>query len=150
MMSKSTIFEMLGLSLAFLGIGVAYFAIHLGMRQERLKRELEHRERMRALDLGRPLPGDVSWLSPLRIGFLIGLLVPVAAMGCACLATISTGYHPDLWQAAGIVSVFGVVCGTVIVSMAAGRQAQAGQAGAALARKPAIEEDAYDVVSARG
>ena len=99
-MSKQTIFESLGMVMAFLGLGVAYFAIHLGIRQDRYKRELEHKERMRALELGRTLPGDQSWLSPLRIGFLTGLIVPVSAMGFAWLSTLSMGYNGEVWRSA--------------------------------------------------
>ena len=65
-MEKHTIYELMGFLLAFLGLGVAYFAIYFGSRQERLKRELEHKERMMALEMGRSLPGDIPWLSPLR------------------------------------------------------------------------------------
>lgn len=65
-MDKTTIYEMLGFALAFLGVGIGYFAIHFGIRLEKTKRELEHKERMRALELGRSLPGDVPWLSPLH------------------------------------------------------------------------------------
>ena len=52
-MEKTTIYELMGFVLAFLGIGVAYFAIYLGTRNERLKRELEQKERMKALEVGR-------------------------------------------------------------------------------------------------
>jgi hypothetical protein len=43
--------------IAILGIGIGYYAVHFGIRLERTKRELEHKERMRALELGRRLPG---------------------------------------------------------------------------------------------
>ena len=45
-MDKTTVYEMLGFVLAFLGIGIGYFAIHLGIRHDKYKRELEHKERM--------------------------------------------------------------------------------------------------------
>ena len=64
-MEKTTIYEILGFLLGFLGIGIAYYAVHFGIRLERTKRELEHKERMMALELGRSLPGDGSWFSPL-------------------------------------------------------------------------------------
>jgi len=149
-MEKTTVYELLGFLMAFLGIGIAYYAIHFGIRLERTKRELEHKERMRALELGRSLPGDGSWLSPLRVGFAIALGVPAAVFGFATLSTQAVGYHGDIWQAAGIVSVFAVACGSVVVCLSAVRQAQpegehVGQEG-----KSQVEEDAYDVVSARG
>jgi hypothetical protein len=149
-MSKQVVFESLGMVMAFLGIGIAYFAIYFGIRQERIKREFEHKERMTALELGRPLPGDLPWLTPLRIGFLIGLVVPVSAFAFAWLATGSAGYHNDIWQSAAMVSIFAVVCGTVVVSLATAKQAGRQPEAMALEMKPAIEEDAFDVVSARG
>ncbi len=149
-MEKTTVYELLGFLMAFLGIGIAYYAIHFGIRLERTKRELEHKERMMALELGRSLPGDTPWLSPLRVGFAIALCVPVAAFGFATVATQTVGYHSDTWQAAGMVSIFSVVCGTVVVCLSAARQAQPAGEREAQGAKSQVEEDAYDVVSARG
>jgi len=148
-MEKNTIYELMGFALAFLGIGVAYFAIHLGLRQEKLKRELEHKERMKALEMGRSLPGDLPWLSPLRAGFLIATVVPVGTFGLALLASRDNPSHLDLWQGACMVSVFALVCGTVVACVAAVRQAQH-HVEFPQAEKPPVDEDAYDVVSSRG
>jgi hypothetical protein len=105
---------------------------------------------MKALELGRTLPGDVSWLSPQRIGFLIALAVPAVAFGFATLSTASAGYHQDIWQAAGMVSIFAVAFGSVTVCIATAKQAQPERDRVAMEEKSHIEEDAYDVVSARG
>jgi hypothetical protein len=148
-MNKQAFFEMFGVVMALLGIGIAYFAIYQGIRHDKYKRDLEHRERMQALELGRPLPGDLPWLSPLRIGFLLGLVVPVAALGFAVLATREVGFREEVWQTAGIVSTAALVCGSVVASIA-GRQNTPAAQRFALDEKPRIEEDAYDVVSARG
>jgi threonine/homoserine/homoserine lactone efflux protein len=149
-MDKTTVYELLGFLLAFLGIGIGYYAVHFGIGLERTKRELEHKERMRARELGRSLPGDGSWLSPLRVGFAIALGVPVAAFGFATLSTQAVGYHADIWQAAGMVSIFSVVCGSVVVCLSAARQARPEREHVAQEEKSQVEEDAYDVVSARG
>jgi hypothetical protein len=148
-MDKTTVYSLVGFMLAFLGLGIAYFAIYLGIRQERLKRELEHKERMRALELGRSLPGDIPWLSPLRIGFLVAAVVPICAFAFACLSTHAVGFQTEIWKAAGIVSVFAVGCGSVVVCVAGTAQGQHQEAAAQVEKSP-VEEDAYDVVSSRG
>lgn len=148
-MTKPQLLEFLGMTLGVLGLGVACFAIYLGTRNERRKRELEHQERMRALELGRPLPGGGPWLTPLRTGLLIALAVPVVALAIAAKATEASGYHPEIWQAAGMVGVAAVIGGSVIIGLSLSRSAE-GPAALASESKPHVEEDAYDVVSARG
>ncbi len=51
---------------------------------------------------------------------------------------------------AGAVSLFAVVCGTVVTSLAFTRQPHDLQHNAGSAAKEQVEDDAYDVVSARG
>jgi hypothetical protein len=120
--------------------------VYLGLRHERWKRQLEHTERMRALELGRPLPGDESWLSPTRIGLLIAVAVPIGVFCCAMVATAMAGFQEGIWIPTAVVSVTAVLCGSKTAGHAA-------HTTAALNRelpKPVVEEDAYDVVSARG
>jgi hypothetical protein len=148
-MDKTTVYEMLGFVLAFLGIGIAYFAIHLGIRHDRYKRELEHKERMRALELGRSLPGDAAWLSPATLALMIAGGVPIGIFACASVATVQAGFHADVWIAAAIAGLGSVVCGTVLAALSSARTDRAHQP-AELALKPEIADDAYDVVSARG
>jgi threonine/homoserine/homoserine lactone efflux protein len=149
-MEKTTVYELLGFLLAFLGMGIGYYAVHFGIRLERTKRELEHKERMRALELGRSLPGDGSWLSPLRAGVLVAAAVPIGVIGFASLSSLGMGYQEGTWQVAGVVSCFAVVCGTVLTSLASARQSQEPRENPARVDKEHVEDDAYDVVSARG
>jgi len=148
-MEKTTIYELMGFLIAFLGLGVAYFAIYFGFRQERLKRELEHKERMKALEMGRSLPGDIPCLSPLRVGFLVAAVVPICEFGFAWLSTRAAGYQMDFWQAAGMVSLFALGCGTIVIGIAATRQGQQQEAFTQVEKTP-VDDDAYDVVSSRG
>jgi hypothetical protein len=145
-MDKTTVFPMIGFLLAFLGLGVAYFAIYLGIRHDRYKRELEHKERMRALELGRSLPGDIPWLSTQRIGFLIGVVVPVTIFAFAGVST-QASYQPGIWEVAGSVSAVAILAGTVVVCV--GRHVRHDGPCAPVEKLP-VEDDAYDVVSARG
>jgi hypothetical protein len=127
------------------GILVALYAI----RQEVRKREFEHKERMHALQIGRSLPGDEPWWSPARISLAIGAAVPIGVFFCAALATKAVGFHKDMWIAAGMVGLGGVICGTVLAGASFARADKSKQTPD-LAGKPEIGEDAYDVVSARG
>ena len=79
--------DIAGITLGFIavigGLAIAPLAIILGIRQAQRKREMEHIERMKALELGRTLPQDEPWLSPTKIGAAIGILVPIAALVAA-------------------------------------------------------------------
>jgi hypothetical protein len=127
-----------GLSLSVLPIGLHY-------RNERRKREMEHIERIKALELGRTLPQDEPWWSPLRIALLIGAGVPVGVFLSVCIASLAVGFHEPMWIAAGMVGTSGVICGSIL----AGHSFQTRKASSPLDAKPDVEEDAYDVVSSR-
>lgn len=148
-MDKTTVYEMLGFVLAFLGIGIGYLAIYLGIRHDKYKRDLEHKERMRALELGRSLPGDSPWLSPARLGLLLCAGVPIGIFAFASFATVQVGFHQDFWIAAAMVGLGSVICGTVLSALSFARTDRTLHL-AEYAPKPELAEDAYDVVSSRG
>ncbi len=133
----------------------------LHFRGERRKRELEHIERMRAIEVGRPYPGDnkfwfsgiPQWVVPHIIAVLIGAVVPLGVFLCAFLANLVVGFHKDIWIAAGMVGLGSVICGTVLAGGAFQKFASSDESeGFASYRnsKPHVEDDAYDVVSSRG
>ena len=67
------------------------------------------------------------------------------------MPSLATRFQERLWQLAGIVSVFAVVCGTVVTCLAFGPAvSDLEQGAAAMEEKSQVEDDAYDVVSARG
>src|SRR6266481_3073495 len=77
----------------------------MGLRHARLERELEHRERMKALELGRTLPRDESWWSPSRIGVFL----------CAAMASSQSENSAFLiWMSAGAVGLAGVFSGATL------------------------------------
>jgi hypothetical protein len=135
--------------------------IVLHHRGERRKRELEHIERMRAIDAGRPYPGQKGfglsglpkWVVPNIIAVSIGAVVPLGVFLFAFLTNLIVGFHEDIWMAAGGVGLGSVICGTVL---AYGTFQKLGSSdeneGFAAYRnsKPHVEDDAYDVVSSRG
>ena len=143
--------ETAGMVLGFIavvgGLAIAPLAIVLGQRHERRKRELEHIERLRALELGRVLPQDEPWWSPARIAWLIGAVVPLGAFLSVGLASRSVGYHEGMWGAAAMVGMAGVISGSILAGQSLSRRTTTEQVGDP---KPPVDEDAYDVVSARG
>ena len=143
--------ETAGMVLGFIavvgGLAIAPLAIVLGQRHERRKRELEHIERLRALELGRVLPQDEPWWSPARIAWLIGAGVPLGAFLSVGLASRSVGYHEGMWIAAAMVGMCGVISGSILAGQSLSRRKTTEQIGDP---KPLVDEDAYDVVSARG
>jgi len=148
-MDKTTVYQLFGFALAFLGIGIGYLAIYLGIRHDKYKRELEHKERMRALELGRSLPGDAPWLSPVKLGLLLCVGVPISIFAFASFATVQVGFHQDFWIAAGMVGLGSVICGSLLSGLSFARTDRTHQL-TEYAPKPELAEDAYDVVSSRG
>jgi MFS family permease len=133
-------------------LGLCVMPIVMGFRAERRKRECEHLERMKALELGRRLPGEevkARWAVPYQIAVSIGSGVPGTAFGCAWLATMTTGYHEAMWIAAAIAGLGGAICGTIL---AATVYTKSGSMMDEMepTGKPYVHEDAYDVVSSRG
>ena len=143
--------ETAGIVLGFIavtgGLAIGSFALILGLRHDRRKRELEHIERMRALELGRRLPQDERWWSPARLPWFIGAGVPLGAFACVGLASRAVGYHEDMWLAAASVGIIGVISGSILGGLSLSQRTSSAGLDTA---KPEVDEDAYDVVSARG
>ena len=129
------------------GLMIAPLAIILGHRNERRKRELEHIERMHALENGRSLPQDEPWWSPMRIALFIGGMVPLGIFFSVGVATYASGYHESMWIAATMVGTASVITGTIL----AGQSLSRAETSDKLAlTKPEVYEDAYDIVGTRG
>jgi hypothetical protein len=120
--------------------------VALVTKHARTARQLEHAERMRALELGRTLPMDESWWSPPRICVAIGAGVPIGVFLAAWLASASVGYQDGIWVGAMGVGLAGVIGGSILSAryLAQRERSQASYA------KPVVDDDAYDVVGARG
>jgi hypothetical protein len=133
-----------------LGIGIlGGLPIALYYQHERRKREMEHSERMKALELGRTIPGEAGSGDrslPSKIAGWIGAGVPIGVFGCAWLASEKFGYHEEVWLAAALVGITAVICGSILVILLNAKPAAAPPVDS----KPRIEEDAFDVVSGRG
>jgi hypothetical protein len=127
-------------------IVVAPVAIYF--KFEKAKRELEHAERMKALEFGRTLPGDETWSSPGRISLAIGAGVPVCVFGLAWLTSQAVGFRSDIWQGASMVGCTSVICGTILAAKTFSHRAR--EAATAMYQKPSLDPDAYDVAGSRG
>jgi hypothetical protein len=129
------------------GLSIGAMAIILGIRHDRRKRELEHIERMKALELGRTLPQDEPWLSPAKLAALIGGAVPLGVFASVGTATASSGFHDGLWVAATLVGTAAVISGATVACQS---ERSRKTSDPVAVDKPYVEEDAYDVVSSRG
>ncbi len=108
-----------------LSFAVMMVSILLGFRHSRRKLELEHAERMRAIELGRPVhrqgePEGETWTETARLAKAIGVVVPQGSLGCAFLASLFLGVHQEIWMAAGMVGLAGVICGCLLAAQTGG------------------------------
>jgi hypothetical protein len=123
----------------------------LGIRHARQVRELEHKERMKALELGRSLPGDEPWSSPARISLAIAAGVPIGVFFCAWMATQATGFKQDIWMTSMVTSMTAVISGSILAGKHFTQRAAAEAAAQAAYGKPEMHDaDAFDVVGSRG
>jgi hypothetical protein len=76
---------------------------------------------------------------------VIGGAVPLGAFISAGMATSAVGFHEGMWLAAASVGVASVISASTLAVCSTRRQSPAEEV-----TKPYVEEDAYDVVSARG
>ena len=124
----------------------------LAFKHARYLREVEHAERMRAMELGRTLAEDESW-TPASIALTIGAAVPMASMLIAWLATRSMNMVDApieiIWKMAGMVGLGGVICGSVLASQLFLKGDRAATVTAP-DEKPAYDPDEFDVVGRRG
>ena len=130
---------------------VVALPVVLSMRHAARDREFQHAERLRALELGQPLPGDPATdVAPRQAGTGIGVWVPLGALALALSATRDAGDSPvavATWVAAGSVGIAGVICGTILAVKA---PPPATRVRGCAPTKPVFGEDDVDTVSRRG
>lgn len=119
----------------------------LVMAHLRRRREMEHRERMRALELGHPLPASNAW--PALAAIAIGAIVPGAAFVCATIASTLVRHAEAPWACASGVGLTAVIAGAILAGRLPGSRAAADVDPHANG-KPAFDPDAFDVVGRRG
>jgi hypothetical protein len=137
--------------LAGMAIPIVIVPTVMAFRFAQRKREMEHAERMKALELGRAPTQDEPWYNPARIALSIGAGVPVKVFIVAWLASASIGAREEIWMGAFLVAVTSVICGSILAAKHFNQRAKAeAEASAFYSHKLAVDDDAYDVVSSRG
>jgi hypothetical protein len=130
--------------------------VWLGLRHARFERELGHAEKMRAMELGIASPeeaaGGSSW-KPTDICMGVGVWVPITVFGGALAAHFFGPAAPEVWAAAAGVGATGIICGTILMCRlpaSAFHNPPRVPVPPSLARKAALDPDAYDTAGQRG
>jgi hypothetical protein len=117
----------------------------IAMKHARQKREWEHLERMKAMELGRPVPsalGDDAWPAIVAIG--IGAVMPIAVFLFTWLACLTARLDSDIFLAPLFVGVAGVLGGATLGHRLLSARERA--TAASYPTKPAFDPEALDVV----
>jgi hypothetical protein len=140
--------------LLVIGLPVLVFGTVWMFRFFHRRREMEHRERMRSLDLGQPLPGAAPGAG--LVCATMGAGVPIAACFCALIATLSIR-DEDLivviWAFTMIIAVGGLVAGYRLALRLLASPAPSARPFTTIPSahdKPQTDPDLYDVVGRRG
>jgi hypothetical protein len=139
-------------SIIVLGFTVSILPIFLAFRHSGRKLELDHAERMKALELGRPVRRegegeDEPWTMAAQLAMALGVAVPLGSLGVAFLASLALGFREVIWVMAGMVGLGGVLCGGLLAGQTFGSNRSSTEHADL---KPYVEADAFDVVGARG
>jgi hypothetical protein len=98
-----------------LGIAVLFGGIALCVRFDQQgktrRRELEHTERMRAIELGRPL--DVASVARYQALGAVGVAVPIASLSAAVIGSCFAMLFKEPEWRFGALAVVWLVCGAV-------------------------------------
>jgi hypothetical protein len=127
------------------------------MKHRHKRREWEHRERMRSLEVSGPLP---SGHAPVGSGGVaaIGAGVPIASVIAAFLTCVSSEVRTEdeipmagiAWGCALMISA-GAMATSLILALMQARARRQSESAALQVDKPAVyDPDAFDVVSSRG
>ncbi len=125
----------------------------LVLRHSHRRREWEHMERMRAMELGFAPPSSTAgafW--PAMTAIAIGAVVPIGAFLFAWLASLTTHAREEIWLTATGVGTSAVIGGSVLAHRLIGvHRAEPSRSAPEPYVKPAhFDPDAYDTVGRRG
>jgi hypothetical protein len=123
-------------------------------RQARQRKEMEHAERMKAMELGlAPQPYGLTWPAA-SICIAVGAGVPVGSFVVAWLAILTADAPPAIFVAPVFVSVAALNAtrklALRLIDPKAGVIHRPSSANAAPVGKPEYDPDAFDVVGRRG
>ena len=132
-----------------LAIPMVIVPVSLIMKYLTLKRQQQHQERMRAIELGYPSPPSDFW--PAFTALTIGAGVPIGV--CILALFTSLTYPPAIepaWIVAGIIGGAGVLGGTILASILfAMRRRSMSEMPMNAHRKPAFDPEVFEPVGHR-
>ncbi|MBX9584845.1 MAG: hypothetical protein K2X87_31460 [Gemmataceae bacterium] len=103
--------NVLGGAVMFGGIALC---VRFDQRGKTRRRELEHAERMRAIELGRPL--DDAEVARVKALGAVGVAAPIAAMSAAVVGSLfAYSIGEPVWRFAALAVIWGV-CGLVVLA----------------------------------
>jgi len=128
------------------------------LKHRHLRREWEHKERMKAMEIQLPTPPAKSPGIGTAIA-AIGAGVPIASVLAALLASLviaeeslpqdSIPLNGIAWGCAALISFFAFATSLILASMSPKAAKEADAAEHVMNGKPVFDPDAYDVVSSR-
>jgi hypothetical protein len=140
--------EALLIPMAAIGLPLVLVPTILAMKYHRSKREWEHLERMKAMEMGLPVPGTNAWPSAAAIA--IGAGVPLGAFLFTWLARLTAQTADEVFIAPVLVSAPAIFGGIYLANRLLTPARRTDDAALASRGKPALDPDAYDVVGRRG
>ena len=125
------------------------------LKHRTLQREWQHKERMRAIEMGVPAPSPAGGGSVVAIG----AGVPIASVIAAAVTSLS--YQPSsggdesaifgiAWGCAFLISLLGMATSLFLAHIQGRARKEIESHHAISDGKPVFDPDAYDVVSSRG
>jgi hypothetical protein len=132
------------------GIALPLFLVPtiLVLKHHQRKREWEHLERLKALEMGQPLPGTDAW--PAAAAIAIGAGMPVGVFFAAWMACLTAGAESVVFVPAMFVGLAGVGGGVMTMTRLLGSRRTPKTPEHLANGKPEFDPDAYDVVGRRG
>jgi hypothetical protein len=124
-----------------------------GTRRAHRRKEMEHLERMRAMELGvAPAPVGMDWPAA-SVCIAIGAGVPIGSFAICWLATLTTHVPSGIFVAPVFVSFAAIGAARKLAHRVLDPRSGATKpayARSAKAGKPEFDPDAFDVVGSRG
>jgi len=125
------------------------------LKHRTLKREWQHKEYMKAVEMGMSAPSTPSGGGVVAIG----AGVPIASVIAAAVTSLS--YEPSsiddevpifgiAWGCAFLISILGMVTSLILAHIQGRARKETESLNAMRNGKPVFDPDAYDVVSSRG
>jgi len=134
--------------LAGISLPLVLVPLILAFRHSAKKREFSHRERMKALETGRPVPGEGANPAVAVVCMAIGTGVPTVSFVFTWLASLTAPHlAAGIWVAPAVVSSIALL---VAYRLASTLLCPVRASNEPLIGKPTFDPDAYDVVGSRG